>query len=138
MNANASARVTGAFEVKLAPQPAEPGDASGLGRMTIDKRFQGDLDATSRGQMLAFVTSVKGSAGYVAMEHVTGSLAGRRGSFVLQHNGTMNRSTPSLTVSVVPDSGTDGLAGLTGAMTITIIDGAHSYSFDYSLPAPAP
>jgi Protein of unknown function (DUF3224) len=121
---------TGPFEVKLVPQPA---DGSPIGRMTIDKQFHGDLEATSKGQMLAFSTDVKGSAGYVAMEQVNGKLHGRNGSFVLQHTGTMNRGVPELSVTVVPDSGTGELAGLTGKMAINIVDGKHSYEFDYTL-----
>ena len=102
--------------------------------MTLDKQFQGELEGTSRGEMLAFMTEVQGSAGYVAMERVTGRLAGRRGSFVLQHTGTMDRGTASLAVHVVPDSGTEELAGLTGTMNIIIAEGNHSYELDYSLP----
>jgi hypothetical protein len=101
--------------------------------MSIDKQFHGDLEATSKGQMLAAVTSVKGSAGYVAIEQVTGSLRGRSGTFVLQHSGTMTRGAPQQIVSVVPDSGTGELVGLTGTMTITIADGKHSYDFEYTL-----
>ena len=102
--------------------------------MTIDKQFHGDLEATSRGEMLAVMTTVQGSAGYVAMEVVSGTLAGRRGTFALQHSGSMDRGTPSLSVQVVPDSGTDELAGLAGAMRIIIADGKHSYEMDYRLP----
>jgi hypothetical protein len=101
--------------------------------MSIDKQFQGNLEAASYGQMLTAVTGVKGSAGYVAIEQVTGSLHGRSGAFVLQHSGTMTRGAPQLTVSVVPDSGTGELLGLTGTMTITIADGKHSYDFEYTL-----
>ena len=122
----------GTFEVKLTPQPADSG-APAVGMMSIDKQFHGDLEATSKGQMLAAVTSVKGSAGYVAIEQVTGSLRGRSGTFVLQHSGTMTRGTPQQIVSVVPDSGTGELVGLTGTMTITIADGKHSYDFEYTL-----
>lgn len=122
----------GTFEVKLAPQPAEADDG-GLGRRLIDKQFQGELAASSKGQMLAVGTEVKGSAGYVAMERVTGSLHGRTGSFVLQHSGTMARGAPQLVVSVVPDSGTDQLRGVAGAMTIDIVDGKHCYGFEYTI-----
>jgi flagellar basal body rod protein FlgG len=125
-------RANGTFEVKLTPQQTEA-EAPAVGRMSIDKRFQGDLEATSKGQMLAAVTSVKGSAGYVAIEHVTGSLHGRSGTFTLQHSGTMTRGAPQLTVGVVPDSGTGELAGLAGTMAITIADGKHSYDFEYTL-----
>jgi hypothetical protein len=101
--------------------------------MSIDKQFHGDLEAVSYGQMLSAVTSVKGSAGYVAIEQVTGSLHGRSGAFVLQHSGAMTRGAPQLIVSVVPDSGTGELAGLSGTLTITIADGKHSYDFEYTL-----
>jgi hypothetical protein len=124
---------SGPFNVKLVPQPAEPGVDGNIGRMALDKTFQGDLDATSRGTMLAAMTDVKGSAGYVAMERVTGSLHGRRGSFVLQHSGTMHRGAQSLLITVVPDSGTEELAGLSGTMRIIIADGKHSYDFEYDL-----
>jgi hypothetical protein len=122
----------GTFEVKITPQPVD-GESPGVGRMSIDKQFHGDLEASSKGQMLAAMTSVKGSAGYVAIEQVTGSLHGRNGTFVLQHSGTMTRGAPQLIVSVVPDSGTAELAGLTGTMTIIVTDGKHSYEFDYTL-----
>ena len=123
---------SGTFEVKLAPQTtAEPT----LGRLTIDKQFHGDLEAVSKGEMLAIGTGVQNSAGYVAMERVTGTLAGRTGSFALQHSGTMNRGEASLTVTVVPDSGTDGLAGISGSMTIDMTGGGHRYEFSYTLPA---
>jgi hypothetical protein len=125
---------SGTFKVQLSPQAAdgEAGNAA-VGRMLIDKRFQGDLEATSQGQMLAASTAVNGSAGYVAIERVSGKLHGRNGTFVLQHSGTMTRGVPQLTVSVVPDSGTDQLAGLAGEMEIKIEDGQHSYEFRYTL-----
>jgi hypothetical protein len=121
--------------VKLTPQVAEDGADTGLGRMSIEKQFHGDLEGTSKGFMLASsATIVKGSGGYVAMERVTGTLKGRTGSFVLQHSGTMTRGTPQLSVAVVPDSGTGQLASLTGTMTIKIDNGNHSYNFAYTLP----
>ena len=123
-------QATGTFEVKLTPQADED---SGLGRMTIDKQFHGDLDATSQGQMLAARSSVKGSAGYVAMERVSGRLGGRVGTFVLQHSGTMTRGEPQLSVTVVPDSGTGDLTGLSGKMVIEKAEGQHSYVFEYSI-----
>jgi hypothetical protein len=123
---------SGTFEVKITPQPVDAA-APTIGRMSIDKEFHGDLKAASKGQMLAAATSVKGSAGYVAIEQVTGSLHGRSGTFVLQHSGTMTRGAPQQIVSVVPDSGTGELVGLTGTMTITIADGKHSYDFEYTL-----
>lgn len=125
----------GTFDVKLTPQPlSEPGQSAQLGRLTIDKQFHGDLAAASQGEMLSAMTSTPGSAGYVALERVSGQLGGRRGSFVLQHSGLMARGTPTLTVTVVPDSGTDELTGLTGTLTIHIADGIHSYELTYSLP----
>lgn len=133
---NTERLATGAFEVKLNPLPVYDGaDGSPLGHLSIDKQFHGELDATSKGEMLSAGTSVKGSAGYVAIERVTGTLHGRRGSFVLQHSGTMTRGAAQLTVSVVPDSGTGQLVGIGGTMAIIIAaDGKHSYEFSYSLP----
>jgi len=101
--------------------------------MSIDKQFHGDLEATSKGEMLSAMTSVKGSAGYVAIERVSGTLHGRHGTFILQHSGTMTRGAPQLSVTVVPDSATGELVGLTGKMTIKIADGKHSYDFEYTL-----
>ena len=123
---------TGEFDVTLKPQPASD-PASPLARMSIDKQFHGDLEGTSEGEMLTASGSVKGSAGYVAMERVEGKLKGRAGSFVLQHNATMNRGVPELNIQVVPDSGTGQLEGLTGRMTITITAGKHFYDFEYTL-----
>jgi hypothetical protein len=128
---------TGTFEVKLIPQNDGKPEDSPIGRMTIDKQIHGDLEATTKGQMLAFSTDVKGSAGYVAMERVTGTLHGRAGSFVLQHNATMNRGVPQLSITVVPDSGTGQLVGLTGIFDIQIAAGKHSYTFDYTVPETA-
>jgi len=126
-------RASGTFEVKLSPQvDGEEGGAC-VGRMLIDKRFSGDLEATSKGQMLAVRTPVEGSAGYVAMELVTGALAGRAGSFVLQHAGTMERGAQTLSITVVPDSGTGELKGLAGRMEIDFSGGGHAYAFDYTL-----
>ena len=124
-------QATGTFVVKLTPQ--EDGDNGGLGRMRIDKQFQGDLEGTSQGQMLAARSSVKGSAGYVAMEQVSGILGVRSGTFVLQHSGTMTRGEPQLSVTVVPDSGTADLTGLSGKMAINIAAGEHSYVFEYAI-----
>jgi hypothetical protein len=130
------ARATGPFEVKLVPQDDKIDPT--LGRMTIDKTFHGDLEGTSKGQMLTASTDVKGSAGYVAVERVTGTLktaAGpRTGTFALQHIGTLTRGVPELSVTVVPDSGTGQLVGLTGKLVINIADGKHSYDFEYTLP----
>jgi Protein of unknown function (DUF3224) len=130
-----SARASGTFQVKLIPQPAPAdGEPAILGRFAIDKQFSGDLDAASKGEMLAAGTDTKGSAGYVALEKVSGKLAGRSGTFYLQHNGIMARGAGRLTIEVVPDSGTGQLAGLAGTMAIKIESGLHSYEFDYTLP----
>ncbi len=123
---------TGPFDVKLTPQDDKIDPT--LARLIIDKQFHGDLEATSKGTMLSAGTAVKGSAGYVAIELVTGALHGRTGTFVLQHSATMNRGVPSLSITVVPDSGTGQLAGLSGTMNIIIADGKHSYDFSYTLP----
>jgi len=124
-------RASGPFDVKLTPQSS--GDES-IGRLIIDKEFHGDLEATSRGEMLAAGTEITGSAGYVAVEKVTGKLNGKTGSFILQHSGTMTRGEGQLTVTVVPDSGTGDLVGLSGRMAIIITDGKHAYEFDYTIP----
>jgi len=126
---------SGTFEVKLAPQKPDNKEAesANLGRMSIYKQYHGDLVATSVGEMLSAMTDVKGSAGYVAIERVKGTLHGRGGSFVLQHSGTMTRGEPQLSVTVVPDSGTGELAGLAGTLTIRIADKQHFYEFDYTL-----
>ena len=120
----------GEFEVKLNPLA---GYDAAVGRLSIDKQFHGDLEAGSKGEMLAIGTEVEGSAGYVAMERVSGTLHGRSGTFALQHNGTANRGATQLTVTVVPDSGTGALVGLSGNMNIIIAAGKHSYEFDYML-----
>jgi hypothetical protein len=130
-------RAKGAFQVMLEPQgPDEVYRETVMGRMLIRKSFSGDLEGESRGQMLTAGASVKGSAGYVAIELVTGTLRGRNGSFVLQHRGVMNRGAPELKITVVPDSGTGQLEGISGAMTINIVDGKHLYEFEYSLESP--
>ena len=127
---------TGPFDVKLAPQVLSAvAEHSGLGRMSLDKQFHGALEATSTGEMIAFRSAVAGSAGYVAMETVRGTLGGRAGSFVLQHSSTLARGEPTQSITVVPDSGTDALAGLAGRMVVDIAPGgAHSYRFEYTLP----
>jgi Protein of unknown function (DUF3224) len=135
-NAHMTQQARGPFEVKVTPQKpdSEVAQASNLGRFTIDKVFHGDLEATSTGEMIGAQTEVKGSAGYVAMERVTGILKGRKGTFVLQHSGTMTRGLPEMSVTVVPDSGTGELKGLAGKMNIIIApDGKHSYEFEYSM-----
>lgn len=127
-------RANGTFEVKLTPQSSDDkAEGAALGRMSIDKQFHGDLEATGKGEMLTAMTGVKDSAGYVAIERVSGTLQGRRGTFALQHSGTMTRGAQQLTITVVPDSGTGQLVGLSGKMTITIADGKHSYGFEGTL-----
>jgi hypothetical protein len=127
-------RASGPFEVKLTPLATDDkAEGATLGRLSIDKQFHGDLEATSKGEMLTAGTGVKGSAGYVAIERVSGTLHGRRGTFALQHSGTMTRGVPQLTVTVVPDSGTGQLVSLAGHMVIKIADGKHSYDFEYTL-----
>ena len=126
-------RASGAFDVQLTPRPPDAEVDAGVGRLTIDKQFHGALEATSRGQMLAAQGRVEGSAGYVAMEQVSGTLEGRKGTFVLMHTGVMTRGKPGLTIIVVPDSGTGELAGLAGTMSIEISEGKHFYHFDYML-----
>ena len=129
-----SRQANGPFDIELTPQVlSSTAEASGLGRMALEKRFHGELEAESRGEMLAFRGAL-GSAGYVAMETVSGQLHGREGSFVLQHSSTMTRGVPVQAVFVVPDSGTGQLTGLSGQMTITVQEGRHSYRLDYSLP----
>jgi len=124
-------KATGSFDVKLTP--IGPADAP-ISSMTFDKVFHGDLEATSSGQMLAVRNAANGSAAYVAMERVTGTLAGRYGAFAMQQNGSMTKDGQSLSVSVVPGSGVDGLTGLSGTMEIIVLGGKHDYVFHYSLP----
>ena len=128
---------SGPFDVKMTPQKpdSEAAQASNLGRMSIDKQFHGDLEAISKGEMIASGPfDVKGSGGYVAMERVTGTLKGRKGSFVLQHNATMTKGVPALNIIVVPDSGTEELKGISGKMNIIIApDRKHSYEFEYTI-----
>lgn len=125
----------GEFVVKLVPLGVEgQPEGSNIGRMSIDKTISGDLVATTKGQMLSAMSEVKGSAGYVAIEKVDGVLKGKKGTFILQHTGTMTRGSPSLSVTVVPDSGTGELIGLAGNFNIIIAGGKHSYEFKYTLP----
>jgi hypothetical protein len=128
-----SMHARGTFDVKLTPQSTDPV----MGRMTIAKQLHGDLEGTSAGEMLTAMTSVKDSAGYVAVEKVTGTLGGRRGSFILQHHATMARGAQHLAIEVVPDSGTEQLTGISGTMSISIdAAGKHFYDFDYRLAQP--
>ncbi len=131
MNSNAM----GTFKVKLEPQGG--GDSSGgttLGRMSIDKQFTGDLEGESKGEMLSAMTSVNGSAGYVAIERISGTLEGRSGSFVLHHKGTMDRGRQEASITVVPDSATGELTGMTGTMNIRVENDLHHYDLEYTLP----
>lgn len=124
----------GTFEVEMSPQP--PYDTAAgvsLARVSIKKQFRGDLEASSTVEMIGAMTGVQGSAGYVAIERVTGTLGGRAGGFVLQHAGTMTRGNSELSVSVVPDSGSGELTGIAGKMRIDIVEGKHLYAFDYTL-----
>jgi hypothetical protein len=122
----------GAFDVKVAPLKGDEA-WGGFGRLSIDKQFHGDLDASSKGQMMAWGTGA-GSGAYVALEMVTGTLLGRSGTFVLMHNGTMTQAGPAMTVTVAPGSGTGALVGLAGTMTIHIEGGKHTFDFDFTLP----
>lgn len=128
-------KITGEFQVKLQPMDsyAKGEEGINLGRLSIDKTFSGALNATSKGEMLSALTPTKGSAGYVAIEQVTGSLSGKNGSFVLQHFGTMNRGKDHLVLEVVPDSGSGQLTGLSGNMLIKVEGGKHLYEFEYEL-----
>ena len=127
-------RARGPFEVKLKPEASDGGTESALlGRMSIDKQFLGELEGTSKGQMLTAGSAVPGSGAYVAIERVQGTLHGRSGSFILHHTGVMTRGAPHLSITVAPDSGTDQLAGIAGTMSIQIVEGKHSYDFEYTL-----
>lgn len=127
-------RARGTFEVKITPRVPD-GEPEALGRMSLEKVYRGDLEGTGRGEMLTAMGSVAGSGAYVAVEVVRGTLAGRRGAFALQHRGVMTRGAPDLTVTVVPDSGIEELAGISGRLAIEIRDGKHFYDLDYELPA---
>jgi hypothetical protein len=128
-------RARGEFDVHLVPQPPEDKtEGSALGRMSIDKQYRGDLVAAGKGEMLTATTAIPGSAGYVAIEHVTGRLGDHTGSFVLQHSGTLNRGKPRLNIRIVPDSGTGELTGVAGTMTVEVTGGKHLYEIDYTLP----
>ena len=126
---------TGTFEVKVTPlDPAFKAEDNSIGRFSLDKQFHGALEVASKGEMLSGAGTVKGSGGYVAIERVTGTLDGRTGTFILQHNGTMQNGVYHLNVIVVPDSATAQLTGLQGSMEIITKDGHHSYDFTYPLP----
>ncbi|STR25911.1 Protein of uncharacterised function (DUF3224) [Janthinobacterium lividum] len=126
--------ITGTFDVTITPETlSDTAAQSGLGRLSLDKRYHGALEASAQGEMLSARASVTGSAGYVALERVEGSLDGRRGSFYLQHSGTMTCGAPALSVTVVPDTGTEQLQGLRGSLAIRIEDGKHYYDFTYDI-----
>lgn len=126
---------TSTFEVKMQPQgDGDLAEGSSLGRMSLEKRFSGDLEASGKGEMLAARSDVPTSAAYVAIERVSGSLHGHEGSFALVHKGVMTKEAQSLVIEVVPDTGTGQLKGLTGTLGIRIEDGRHYYDFEYSLP----
>jgi hypothetical protein len=124
----------GTFDVKVAPVAEDKANGSTLGRYSLDKQYHGDLEASAKGEMLTAGSDVKGSGAYVAVERVTGTLNGRKGSFALVHKGTMGHGSMELDVTVVPDSGTDSLTGISGKLNIIIADGKHSYDLEYSLP----
>jgi hypothetical protein len=125
---------SGAFDVKLTPQSNEKVEGGALGRMSIEKQYHGDLEASATGEMLTAMSNVKGSAGYVAIEQVSGALGGRTGSFVLQHNATMTRGVSQQAIMVVPDCATGQFEGLAGTVTINIVEGKHFYKCEFTLP----
>jgi hypothetical protein len=128
-------RATGPFDVSMKPAlPPEKEGRTAIGRMLLDKQYFGELAATGKGEMLTAVTDTKGSAGYVAIERISGTLNGRKGSFVLQHNGTTRAGEPNLSTSIVPDSGTEQLAGISGTLAMKVVDGKHVYELNYVLP----
>jgi hypothetical protein len=130
-----SQRASGPFEVTMQPAASpDEGSAAALGRMLLDKQYSGDLVGSGKGEMLTAMTSTQGSAAYVAIERVSGTLGGRSGSFVLQHMGTMNRGADQLSISIVPDSGTDQLIGIAGTLAIRMVERQHFYDLDYVLP----
>ena len=132
-----TSRATGTFDVKTSPLPLAAAEREGgMGRMLLEKQYHGDLDATSTGEMLTGMGDVPGSAGYVAIERVEGTLGGRRGGFLLQHSGIMDCNIPTLTVRVIPDSGTGELTGLTGTLTFRAEGKWHDYVIDYTVPSP--
>lgn len=132
--ASVNTHASGPFDVKVVKQE-DPGGDTSVGRFSLDKQYHGDLEASGKGQMLTASTEVKGSGAYVAIERVTGTLKGREGTFALQHMGTMTQNVPQLTITIVPDSGTGQLKGISGKMNIVIAaDGKHSYELEYTLP----
>jgi hypothetical protein len=132
-----SPQARGTFEVEAERHPPyDTAPGATIGRTSLTKVFQGDVVGTSTVEMLSAVSEVHGSAGYVAIERIDGSVHGRAGSFVVQHNGIMTRGAPELSITIVPDSGTGELAHIAGAMKIDIVDGAHHYTLDYTFAEP--
>ncbi len=128
-------RATGSFDVSMSPaSPVERSGRTTLGRMVLEKQYSGDMIATGKGKMLTAVTDTKGSASYVAIEHVTGVLNGKEGSFVVHHTGTMAGGVDQLSIAIVPDSGTEELTGIAGKLTLKVVDGEHVFELEYSLP----
>lgn len=127
-------QATGSFDVKITPQD-DTTPQSTMGRMLLEKQYQGGLEATGTGQMLSAGTPVKGSGAYVAIERVTGTLDGKHGSFTLQHVGSMTKGKPTMAITIVPDSGTDELTGIEGSEKVTIENGKHLYDLEYTLPS---
>lgn len=126
---------SGSFDITMTPaSPPEHEGRTALGRMQLDKQYAGDLAASGKGQMLTAVTDTKGSAAYVAIERISGTLKGKKGSFVVAHTGTMSGGAQHLTISVVADSGTGELAGIAGTLGLKLVEGKHFYEFDYVLP----
>jgi hypothetical protein len=125
---------TGTFEVKINPQSENKGEGSTMGRMSLDKQYHGDLEATAKGEMLyASSVATQGSGSYVAVERVTGKLQGKSGSFALAHKGSMAGGQQQMDITIVPDSGSGELAGISGTLKIIIAGGKHSYELEYSL-----
>ena len=122
----------GTFDVKVTPQAQDDPAGGPFSRLFLDKQFRCDLMASSKGQMLAAGTGVARSGGYVALEQVTGTLHGKRGSFILQHKGTMRKDVYTIDVTIVPDSGTDQLMGIAGTMKIQVDGKNHSYALEYT------
>ncbi|MGZ8289444.1 MAG: DUF3224 domain-containing protein [Telluria sp.] len=122
----------GTFTVKLHPAPADEGRVS-VNRLFLDKEYTGDLVATAQGDMLSAGDPAEGNASYVAIEHVTGTLNGKQGGFAMVHTGSMDKGEQHLTIAIVPGSGTGGLAGIAGKLTLNIIERQHYYEIDYTL-----
>lgn len=126
---------SGTFDITMTPaSPPKHEGRTATGRMLLDKQYSGDLVATGKGQMLTAVTDTQGAAAYVAIERVKGTLNGKKGSFVIQHAGTMRGGAQHLSISVVPDSGTEELTGITGTLALKMVERSHTYAFDYVLP----